>query len=137
MNRKNTLYAFFLALGITTLWTTTNRYEYVGNNVYLFNTINIFPLVLWTVGLTILYIVYTRTKTRYPLLFITIFYLVCLFTIEAIGYHILNIRLNSNYPSLFNMGIIHAPAHMKLFYIIAGPVYIVLTDILLKKKLVL
>ncbi|MEK7500203.1 MAG: hypothetical protein AAB649_06415 [Patescibacteria group bacterium] len=134
MRRKNTLHAFLLALGITLLWTFFNRYEYIGNNIFLFNTINVFPLVLWTLGLTILYIVHAHTKTRYPLLFITVFYLVCLSALEAFGYHVLNIRLNTSYPSLFNMGIIHAPVHMKVFYIVAGPVYIVLTKFLFKKK---
>lgn len=134
MNGKNTAYAFLLALFITILWTYFNKYEYVGNNVYLFNTLNVFPLVLWTIGLTILYIVHTTFKTKHPLLSITVFYLVCLFALEAIGYHILNIRLNSNYPSLFNMGIIHAPTHMKFFYVVIGPIYISITDFLIAKR---
>lgn len=133
MNRKNTLYAFLLALSISIVWTYCNRYEYVGNNVYIFNTINVFPLVMWTTGLTILYVIHTHTKTHHPLLFITVLYLVCLFALEAFGYHVLNIKLNSNYPSLFNMGIIHAPVHMKVFYVVIGPVYITITDFLVAR----
>ncbi|HLC49735.1 MAG TPA: hypothetical protein VJI96_05120 [Candidatus Andersenbacteria bacterium] len=132
MRKNNTLYAFLLALVITTIWTFFNRYEYIGNNLFLFNTINIFPLVLWTLGLTILYIVHIHTKIKHPILFITVFYLVCIGLLEAFGYYVLNIRLNSDYPSLFNMGIIHAPVHMKVFYIVAGPLYILLTHALLK-----
>ncbi|MDA1169353.1 MAG: hypothetical protein O3A36_03375 [bacterium] len=134
MNRKNTVYAFLLALCITIIWTSFNRYEYIGNNLYLFNTINVFPLVLWTIGLTILYTIHTNIKTKHPLIIITILYLVCLFALEAFGYYVLNIRLNSNYPSLFNMGIIHAPVHMKVFYVVIGPIYIMATDFLLKAR---
>lgn len=131
---KKIVSAFLLALGITIVWTWFNRYEYIGNNFFLFNQINIFPLVMWTAGLTILYSLHTSIKTKYPLFHITVFYLVSLGLLEAFGYYVLNIRLNSHYPSLFNIGIIHAPLHMKFFYVVAGPAYIILTDILLKKK---
>lgn len=131
--KKSIFSAFLLALTISAVWTYFNKYEYVGNNVYLFERMNVFPLVLWTLGLTLLYIIHTKMKTKYPLFHITVLYLVCLSIIEAIGYHILNIRLNSNYPSLLGLGIVHAPVHMKVFYVIAGPVYICITDILFKK----
>lgn len=134
MKRKDVLYAFLLALVIATIWTLFNRYEYIGDNVYLFNRINVFPLTLWTIGLTILYIIHTKLPTTYRFIRITILYLVCLALLEAFGYHVLNIHLNSNEPSLFNLGIIHAPVHMKVFYIVAGPVYILIADLLLKKK---
>lgn len=134
MNRKKLLIAFLHALFITVLWTSFTKYEYIGSNYYILNRINLFPLVLWTIGLTTLYSLHTSIKTKYPLFHITVFYLVALGLLEAFGYYVLNIRLNSNYPSLFNLGIIHAPVYMKMFYVIAGPVYIILTDILIKKN---
>ncbi len=131
MKSRNTLLAFLVALTISAIWTYFNRYEYVGNNVYLFNTMNVFPLVLWTLGLTALYVIHTSMKTRYPFFHTVVLYLVSLSIIEAVGYHLLNIRLNSNYPSLLGLGIVHGPFHMKVFYVIAGPVYILLVDFLL------
>ena len=116
------------------MWTSFNRYEYVGNNVFLFNQINVFPLVLWTLGLTLLYGIHINLKTRYPFFHAIAIYLIGLGIIEAVGYHVLNIRLNSDYPSLFGLGIIHAPLHMKIFYIVAGPVYICITGLLFKQK---
>ncbi len=126
MAPKRPITSFFGALTVSTIWTFFNRYEYVGHNTFLFDKINVFPLVLWTVGLTLLYIVHTRKQTRYRLLFTTIFYLVAIALVEAFGYYILNIRLNSNEPSLLHTGIIHAPVHMQIFYVIAGPVYIII-----------
>ena len=49
---------------------------------------------------------------------------------EYIGYWVLNIRLDNDYPSLLNIGIMHAPIVAKLFYILIGPVYILATDYL-------
>jgi hypothetical protein len=94
----------------------------------------VFPLVLWTLGLTVLYAIHTKLTTRYSFFHITVIYLICLGIIEAVGYHLLHIRLNSNYPSLFHLGIVHAPIHMKVFYVIAGPVYILITDFLFQRK---
>lgn len=135
MKPPKTAYAFPIALAISGFWTFFTKYEYVGSNLYLFNRINVFPLVLWTLGLTALYIIHNRFPARYRFLYTVILYLVGLGIIEAVGYHILNIHLNSNYPSLLGLGIVHGPIHMKVFYIIAGPIYIVLTNFLLKKKL--
>ena len=131
---KDTLSAFLLALLLSAIWTYFNRYEYIGNNIYLFNTINIFPFAMWTLGFTTLYLLHTHVKALSTITRITIFYLISICLLEAFGYYVLNIRLNSHYPSLFGLGIIHAPVHMKVFYVVAGLVFIVLTKILLKKK---
>ena len=61
---------------------------------------------------------------------ITAIYLITLGLLEYIGYYIFNIRLNSNFPSLLGFGIIHAPIGMKIFYLLAGPIYILITDYL-------
>lgn len=116
------------------IWTFFNRYEYIGKNVFLFDRINVFPLVLWTLGLTLLYVVHTKIKTKYPIFHTTVLYLLCIGLLEAFGYHVLNIRLTSHEPSLFGLGIIHAPLHMKVFYIVAGPIFILIADILLREK---
>lgn len=134
MQRSDIKTAFFLALAIVLVWTFFNRYEYIGTNIYLFNRINIFPLTLWTLGLTVLFAIHTRIGGKFRFLKTTLLYLVALGILEMFGYYVLNIRLNSNEPSLFNLGIIHAKPHMKLFYLIAGPAYIALLHIIFHAK---
>ena len=133
-HKKHAIIAFLTALCIATVWTWFNTYEYIGTNIYLFNRINIFPLALWTIGLTSLFVVHTNTKGRFRFLKTSLFYLFTLGILEAFGYYVLNIRLNSHEPSLFNLGIIHAKPHMKVFYVLAGPAYIALLHIIFHAK---
>ena len=70
-----------------------------------------------------------KKSAQIPLYLINI-YIFALFIVEYLGYYIFKIRLNSDFPSLLRLGIIHAPLGMKLFYIFAGPIYILITDYL-------
>jgi hypothetical protein len=117
---------FFLALGLAIVWSYYFKYEYNQTNVFLFDRINIYPLALWTLGLTSLQVLSRKVIGRYRILIVTGIYLIALFILETIGYHVLNIRLSSHYPSLFNLGVIHAPTTVKIFYIVAGPIYLLL-----------
>lgn len=122
---------FIVAGFIALLWTSYYRYEYEGSNFFLLDRINIYPLLLWTVGLAGLHLTsYTLSSGRYRLILGTIGYLAGLLAVEAIGYHLLNIRLASHYTSLLNLGVIHAPTIMKIFYIFAGPCFLLLFDYL-------
>ncbi len=112
------------ALTISFVWTYTNKYEYVGTNIYILEKVNIFPFTLWTLGLTALFFVHEAMPKRFRFGKTVLLYLIVLGILEAFGYHVLGIRLNSNEPSLWNLGIIHAKPHMKTFYLVAGPVYI-------------
>jgi len=116
--------AFLFSFAITSYYV----YEYSSFNIMI-GKINLFPLVSWTFGLVFLREIYERLKEK-KFLFITLFYLIGLFLVEYLGYYLFNIKLNTNYPSLFNLGIIHAPVGMKFFYVLAGPVYILITDYL-------
>ncbi len=117
--------AIFMALIITSYYI----YEYISENI-LIGRINLFPLILWTGGLVLLREIYEKLKTKHKFLIISLMYILALFIIEYIGYYIFNIRLNNDFPSLLRLGIIHAPLGMKLFYIFAGPIYILITDYL-------
>jgi hypothetical protein len=91
--------------------------------------INLFPLISWTAFLVIMREIYEKLqKPKFAK--ICAIYIASLFAVEYVGYWLMNIQLNSNYPSLFYMGIMHAPIGMKLFYLLAGPVYILITDYL-------
>jgi|SRR3989344_5877946 len=115
-----------LAFIMAGLWSTYFRYEYVGSNLFLFNRINIYPLVLWTAGLTTLQIASYKLPNQQRLIGATILYFIFLMAAEVVGYYLLNIRLQSQYTSLLNLGIIHAPTATKIFYVLAGPVYLAL-----------
>jgi len=119
--------AFLFALIITSYYV----YEYKTGNIML-GKINLFPLVSWTFGLVLLREIYEKMNGR-KMIKISLFYWIGLFLVEYLGYYLFNIQLNSNYPDLFNLGVIHAPIGMKLFYVLAGPVYIMITDYLLEK----
>lgn len=122
------LIAFF----ISATWTWVYRYEYIGENIFLFDRINIYPLVVWTCGLTMLYIIQRHWIGRRSITIAILCYIVLLFALEAVGYHVLNIRLTSNFPSIFNSGIIHGPISLKLFYTVAGPAYLIFLSYLHK-----
>jgi len=126
--RKKSFFPLALALVIALPWCVYFRYEYEGSNFFLFDRINVYPLILWTIGLTTLQLLSYELPGRNRLPFAIILYLIFLIIAEAIGYHLLNIRLDSHYTSLLNLGVIHAPVTMKVFYIFAGPVYLILLD---------
>lgn len=132
-HRQKVWVPFTLALVMAALWSLYFRYEYDGKNIFLFNRLNIYPLTLWTIGLTVLQFVSHKLSSRYRLALAIIFYLLFLLSAEAIGYYLLNIRLDSQYTSLLNLGVIHAPTSMKIFYMFAGPAYLLLLDWLNKK----
>jgi hypothetical protein len=117
--------AFLFAVFITSYYV----YEYTTQNLII-GRINLFPLVAWTFGLVLLREMYERAKWNYKFVEISIMYIIILFLIEYIGFYVLNIRLKTNFPDLFGLGIIHAPIGMKFFYVLAGPVYLLITDYL-------
>jgi hypothetical protein len=126
------LIAFFFALFVTSYFS----YQYTSAN-YLIGTINLFPLVAWTAGLVFAREVYKELPFKNNLMRLHLFvliYLVFLFAVEYIGYYIFQIQLNSNYPDLLGLGILHGPIGMKVFYLSAGPIYVIVSDYLLKDK---
>lgn len=117
--------AILFALIITSYY----LYEYTTTNI-LIGKINIFPLTAWTAGLVLLREIYEKLKTKHKYLVAYLIYLTILFLVEYIGYYIFKIKLNSNFPSLLGLGIIHATFGTKLIYIVAGPIYLIITDYL-------
>ncbi|MEX1112421.1 MAG: hypothetical protein WEC84_03085 [Candidatus Andersenbacteria bacterium] len=127
--KRSVLPAMGLAFLAALTWTTYYRYEYVGENMLLLDRINVYPLTLWTLGLTTLYVAHTHMRIfRHPLM-ITLLHVAGLAAIEMIGYHLLHVRIDDNFTSLLGLGVIHAPLKMKVFYVIAGPIYIFAIDI--------
>jgi hypothetical protein len=117
--------AFLFSLFVTSYY----LYEYSSFNIFI-GKINLFPLIGWTFGLVILREIYEFINVKHKLLASSLIYITGLFLLEYVGFHILNVKLVSDFPSLFGLGIIHAPIGMKFFYILAGPIYLLVTDYL-------
>jgi len=117
--------AFLIAVG----WTSYYYYDYTSAN-FMFGDINLFPLVSFTFGLVVLREVYEKLKIPNKLFLVSIIYLFSLALVEYLGYYLFGIKLDSNYPSIFNIGILHGPIILKLFYLSVGPIYLLITDYL-------
>jgi len=118
-----------IAMLIAVGWTSYYVYEYTTLNIMI-GRINLFPFISWTAGLVFLREVYKRLNTKHKFIVVTLLYLGILFIAELIGYYLLGINLNGNFPSLLGLGVIHAPLIMKIFYVTAGPIYLLITDYL-------
>ncbi len=117
--------AFLFALFITSYV----EYIYKGINLTI-GTINIFPLVGWTAGLVLLREIYEKIHIKYKIVYVSILYLILIISVEYIGYHTLGIQLDSNYPGVFGLDVIHTPPFQQVFYLTAGPIYLLVTDYL-------
>ena len=119
------LVAFFFSFFITSY----QEYIYIDNNI-LIGSINVFPLLAWTAALVALREVYDRLHIKYRGIIIILLYIFALFILEYVGYYFLGIRIQTEYPSLFGLGIIHGPPLIHIFYIGAGPLYLLVTNYL-------
>lgn len=119
---KEILIAFLFACIITSYYC----YQYTTQNI-LIGRINLFPLISWTFGLVFLREMYERLNINKKIYFLTIFYWGLLFFLEYLFYHLFNIQLSSSYPGLFGLDFMHAQLGMKFFYIMAGPLYLLVT----------
>ncbi len=117
--------ALFFALFITAY----QPYVYTTQNLFI-GKINLFPLVAWTAGLVLLRELYEHAKIKRKFLIFSILYIVGMLFVEYVGFYWLNIQTQGGYPSLFNLGILHGPPIIYIFYLSAGPLYLVVTDYL-------
>ncbi len=107
------------------------NYDYFSSNLFI-GKLNLFPLIGWSGGLVLLREIYECIKVK-PLgkFILTCFiYWFLLFFLEYIGYNFGGIRLSSDYPGLLGFNFMHASLLMKSFYILTGPVYLLITDYL-------
>lgn len=117
--------ALFFALFVTAY----HPYIYTSDNILL-GHLNIYPLFAWTAGLVLLRELYERIHSFNRFLIISVVYIIVLFALEYIGFYLLGIRLADQAASLWGLGIIHGTAFLKWFYLLAGPVYLLVTDYL-------
>jgi hypothetical protein len=123
--KQELVIAFLFALFVTSYQT----YTYTSGNATI-GHINLFPLVAWTAGLVALGEAYERTRLSHKLIVFSFIYWVLLFAFEYVGYYWFAIRIAADEPALFGMGIIHGTPFIHLFYLCAGPIYLIVTDYL-------
>jgi hypothetical protein len=117
--RGAALVAVVVALAISSVY----YHAYDTPSIHL-GWIDLFPLVMWTGGLLIVYEIYRRLTLSYRLVIGSLIYLAALFALEYLGYYWLGIRETPPHPSLLGLGIIHGPPIIHVFYIAAGPFYL-------------
>jgi len=117
--------AVLFALFITAYW----PYFYTEGNILL-GHINVYPLIAWTAGLVLLREAYEYLRVPYRFVIASISYIAALFFAEYVGYYIFNIQISGQFPSLLGIGIIHGPPIIHAFYLLAGPLYLAVTDYL-------
>lgn len=122
--QKELVIAFIMSL----IWVySSGLYQYRDANHILFG-VNLFPLVAWTTGLVLLREIYEELKGKHKLLKISMIYVVALLLVEYVGYNYWGIQLNHCYNGLFNAELMHMPTFGQVYYFMAGPAYIWITD---------
>lgn len=100
---------------------------------------NVFPLFAWAVGLFGVYLMYAHWVPTFlaiaplkKLAFFTLLYWSLLFGSEILAYHCFNFRntATSQYSGLPMLDCIHVPDWMKAFYLLNGPVYFLVCELL-------
>jgi len=123
----------WVAVIMSLLWVTfSGIYIYKDQNL-IFYGINIFPLTMWILGLLALRVIYDSMKSPDRFLLAMAIYWFLLISIEYVGYNITSIQLASNYEGIFGLKALHVPTYAKIYYLMAGPGYLFLTNIFHKK----
>jgi hypothetical protein len=104
-----------------------NDYTYATTNIFVLG-VNAFSFMSWTAGLTALYFLYAQFRFRYKWVVFSLLFLTILLAVEYIGYYMLDIRLAAGNPSFLGLGVIHGTLAMHIFYPLAGPMYLLITD---------
>ncbi len=121
---------FILTFLISLTWVKFSKiYTYRKKNIFILG-INFWAVVWWVAGLFSISILYELFSFKYKLIVLIILYWAGLLVSEYIGYHILNIKLETNHPGLFGLNIIHVNNYSKVYYILIGPVFLLLITFL-------
>ena len=146
-NRKSELLYLFIASTLSVLWAYFAREQYGYNtdfiNIYGYN---IFPIFGWAAGLFAMRVLFKNISGFFPkdneyrkFMKFTIIYFVLLILAEYIAYHHLNIQniSTSQYQGLPFCDCLHAPRWMQFSYFAMGPVFFILSTLVVKYKNVL
>lgn len=144
LKKKNLTYHFVVAFVLILFWLilARNYYQY-NHNFWAVYNVSIFTLASASIGLFVLYIIYSWIKFKFNLqgflinflVFLGISWVILIF-LETVGYHIFNIHnlKTAQYPGLPFCDCIHAPHWMQIVYFLMAPVYFLICKILKLEK---
>lgn len=134
INKVLNVRSVLLAAAVSAVWVLQSRiYHYrLGDQFFL--GLNVFAFVMWTAGLYTLQYIYSKVLKKEPLFRACLVYWTVLIVMEWVGYNLLKIQLASNYSGLFGMNLLHVPTFAKVYYLAAGPGFLLLYDLLFGKK---
>lgn len=123
------LISFLLA--IIWVYATRDMYSYNTGFQSVFS-LNVFPLTLWTLMLTVGYLLAEFLQEKFGMkqflprfLFVIILYITAVIILETFGYHVLGIQNlgTSGYAGLPICDCLHAPVWMQIGYLLLGPLH--------------
>lgn len=125
---KDIHYELIIAGVISFIWVLmSGLYVYKDTN-YIILGLNIFTFVAWTTGLVVLREIYEAMHSKLKLIYASLIYTILIIAVEYIGYNWWMIQLNSNYAGFLGLPIMHMPLFGQIYYLVAGPVYLFLTE---------
>lgn len=131
---RNLLPVILVAFLMATIWVFFTRAMYDYNMGFReVWGLNIFPLLAWTGGLTLGYILIERTSKKlklsrqspYRLVTAVLLYAVAVLIIETVGYHVFGVQNigTSQYAGIPLCDCLHAPPWMQFGYFLLGPLH--------------
>lgn len=107
---------------ISFFWVWFYNYNYTCFQIKI-GRLNVMTFLAWTIGLTLVGLwwdyINKNTDWSFTKRFIItgLLWFVAITSLEWVGYHIMKVQLNSNYPGLFGMDLMHGPDYLKLYYL--------------------
>lgn len=122
------------AAAMSFVWVSWYNYDYNASDQVKVWRLNITTWILWTVALLSVGIWWSflgsmcgSSLTLVQRLAITgVLWTAIIMIVEWIGYNVLNIRLKSNYPGLFGLKLMHGPVYLKVYYLTAWLIFLLL-----------
>ena len=134
--RFNSIVYISISLIVSLIWMlfANDLYKYEGYNINILG-LNSYPLIAWTLGLFGMYILFKQhepsKKFIKNLVLFSISYTIVLLFLETVAYHIFEIRnaATAGYPGLPLCNCLHAPPWMQISYIMMGPIYFLICEL--------
>ena len=111
------------------LWVWSYNYNYTCFQIKI-GRLNLLTYMAWVAGLVMvgLWWDYINKNTNWSFskrfLITGVLWFIAIITLEWIGYNKMNIQLDSDYPGLFGMELMHGPGYLKLYYLTAWALYL-------------
>ncbi len=121
-----------IASVMSALWVMFYNYDYNSDDQIKIGRLNLMTFVAWTCGLLAVGIWWcwisqnTEWSLAKKLIVTGVLWTVSIMAIEWIGYNWMKIRLNSDYPGLFGLNLMHGPQYLKMYYLSAWAAFLFL-----------